>query len=377
MAWKKLFCKGAGNHGTLAFFKNRLGRTAVSHEPKKSVDATIEFFDTVTKGHWLGCACEILKITSLDDPVVLPPQVEKGSPREKLAYVQNLARKVVDRLSLVESAFVNTTSDTANDGDATSSEDDTTCETASEEDRKFNYSRVLCHYGSLVAEFRDAWAEGDGERVVRCWKFFMLHFKASGHTKYALEGLRLQFQLQVLSASLAHQIMHHRFVNTRGGLGNNIPCDLYNEHVNKLVKIIIQNMGSNLTEASLQRAVRCVSTLHAICKHFDAATQVPAVTSAHSTKSDLLDIGKVVSVVLQHNLLNKQDSPRKHHFFPEINLNPLDKLDREKLKAWIKKKKTEYGMCKGKYRQREADLCVDESESSSESDSGCIHVPYM
>ena len=355
VAWKKLFRKGAGDHGTLAFFRNKLGRIAVSHEPKKSVDATIEFFDTVTKGHWLGCACEILEITSLDDPIVLPPQVEKGRPRDKLAYVKDLASKVVERLSLVESAFLNTTT---NDGDTT----------IDAEDRKFNYTRVLCHYGSLATEFRDAWGEGDGERVVRCWKFFMLHFKAAGHTKYGLEALRLQFQLQVLSASLAHQIMHHRFVNTRGGLGNNIPCDLYNEHVNKQVKIIIQNMGSNLTEASLQRAVRCVSTLHAICKHFDAAAQVPAVTSAHSTKSDMLDIGKVVSVVLQNNLLKKQDTPRKHHFFPGININPLDKLDREKLKAWIEKKKTEYGMCKGKYRQREADLCVD--ESSSESDSG-------
>ncbi len=96
---------------------------------------------------------------------------------------------------------------------------------------------------------------------------------------------------------LVHQITWHRFVNTRGGLGNNIPCDLYNEHVNKLVKVIIQNMGPNLTEQSLKRAVRCVSPLHAICKHFDAATHVSVTTSAHTTKSDLLDIEKVVKAV--------------------------------------------------------------------------------
>ena len=357
VAWKKLFCKGAGNHGTLTFFRNKLGRTSVSKEPKKSVDATIEFLDTVTKGHWLAYACEILKIGNLDDPVTLPSHVMKGRPCEKLAYVHSIARKVVERLSLVESAFTNEVASYQRPSEASDT-------TTTAEDRKFNYTRVLCHYGALVTEFRDAWAEGDGERVVRCWRMCMLHFKEAGHTKYALEALRLQFQRQVLSPSLSHQITWHRFVNTRGGLGNNIPCDLYNQHVNKLVKNIIQNMGSNLTETSLQRAVRCISQLHAICKSFDAATNVPAVTSAHSSKSDSVDIRKVVSVVLQHDLLNKQETPRKHYFFPAMSHNPLEKLDRQKVKTWIQNKKTEYGMCKGKYRQREADLYVDESDSS-------------
>lgn len=254
MAWKHLYSKSSSDYGTLAFFRSRLNRVAVSKEPKKSVDATVEFFTTVVRGHWLACACEILGIASLDAPFSLPPQVVKGSAREQLAYVRSIAQTVVDRLTVVESAFLGT----SNVGD--------------EVDRVYSYTRVLCHYGALVTEFRDAWAEGDGKRVVQCWRLCMPHFKATGCTKYSLEALRLQIQLQTVSPNLAHQITWHRFVNTRGGMGNNIPCDLYNEHVNKLVKIIIQNMGSNLTEQSLQRAVRCVSPLNAICKTFDAAT---------------------------------------------------------------------------------------------------------
>ena len=73
-------------------------------------------------------------------------------------------------------------------------------DSSEESDRVYSYTRVLCHYGALMEEFRDGWREGDGERVVRCWKLFMLHFKASGATKYALEALRLQFQLKTLSA---------------------------------------------------------------------------------------------------------------------------------------------------------------------------------
>lgn len=195
----------------------------------------------------------------------------------------------------------------------------------------------------------------------------MLHFKASGSTKYALEALRLQIQLKISSPNLAHQITWHRFVNTHGGLGRNIPCDLYNEHINKLVKIIIQNMGPNLTEQSLQRAVRCVSPLHAICKNFDAATNVPATTSAHSTKSDTTDIGKVVSVVLQWSLLTKQATPREHFCFPSISLNPLCKLDRKQVKSWINKKTAEYGTHKGTFDLRAA--AVPEDAEPSECDS--------
>lgn len=90
----------------------------------------------------------------------------------------------------------------------------------------------LCHYGSLVMEFRDAWAEGDGDRILRCWRLFLPHFRASGRTKYSLEAFRLQLQVNVvLSPNLAHQVKWHRFVNTKGGFGNNIPLrkHLYRE----------------------------------------------------------------------------------------------------------------------------------------------------
>lgn len=106
------------------------------------------------------------------------------------------------------------------------------CGTLDTDDNVYNYARVLCHYGSLCLEFRDAWAEGDGERVIRCWKLFLPHFKATGRTKYSLEALRLQFQTSaILSPNLAHQVKWHRFVNVKGCAGKNIPCDLYNEHI--------------------------------------------------------------------------------------------------------------------------------------------------
>ena len=182
---------------------------------------TLDLLDTVIKGHWSACACNVLGISSLDDPITLPSGMLKAKPIEQRRYIEDIARKVVDRMTLVDSAFQD-------------------CDTPDIADKVYNYARVLCHYGSLSMGFRDAWAEGDGDRVLRCWRLFMPHFKDAGRHKYSLEAFRLQVQVNVnLSPNLAHQVKWHRFVNTRGGLGKNIPCDLHNEHMNKLIKSII------------------------------------------------------------------------------------------------------------------------------------------
>ena len=101
------------------------------------------------------------------------------------------------------------------------------------EDGVYNYARILCHFGSLVMELRDAWQEGDGQRVFfGVGKLFLPHFKAAGCTKYSLETLKLQIHSGITcSPNLAHQITWNQFVNVRGVAGNNIPCDLFNEHI--------------------------------------------------------------------------------------------------------------------------------------------------
>ena len=293
------------------------------------------------KGLWVSSACDILGISSPTAPLVLPPNVARGPASDKLAFVRGIALKVVERLTLVDSALL---------GDPDSSE---------ESDRVYSYTRVLCHYGALMEEFRDGWREGDGERVVRCWKLFMLHFKASGATKYALEALRLQFQLKTLSPNLAHQVKWHRFVNTHGGLGRNIPCDLHKEHVNKLIKQNIRNQGPNLTEQSLQRAVRSSAALDELSKHFEAASNVPAVTTAHSTRSDAGDVEKVASIALCHNILVKQARNRTHFSFQKISSDPLVKLDRTKTLSWIAEKKTEFRKNRGRFKSRPVEVEVD------------------
>jgi len=291
------------------------------------VNATVDFLMTVTKGHLLAAACRIFGVEKLTSTLPLPSGISKCSYSEQYEYVCGIATAVVEKCTLVDESFIGGEVDDQND-------------------HVHNYAKVLCHYGSLLMEFMDAWAEGDSERVYRCWRLFLPHFKAFNRTKYSVEALRLQFQVSaVLSPQLAHQVMYDTFVNTRGGIGRNIPCDLYNEFVNKLLKHIITSMGSNITEESLQRAARSVSTLQAICKKFDHESNVPVGTQAHSTKSDVQDVAKVIAVVID----KKQG--RAHKSYPDFKLNPLCKWDRDNTKEWIKMKVKEFEKLRGAFRE--------------------------
>ena len=212
---------------------------------KKAVDANIDFLVTVVKGHLLASACEELGIANPDDSISLPLTIQRALVQRKWEYISHLASQIVEKNTLI----------------------DITSYVADTEDKIYNYTRVLCHYGCLVLEFRDAWGEGDGERIFHCWWLLLPHFKASGRTKYSLEALRIQLQAKsLLSPRLAHQLIWDRFINTRGGQGNNIPNDLYNEHIVKQVKKIVHCMGPKLSEKALQTASRAVTFIHSICK---------------------------------------------------------------------------------------------------------------
>ena len=57
------------------------------------------------------------------------------------------------------------------------------------DDRVFTYSCNFMTMALLERDFQDAVHEMDGPRLLRIWKFKMLHFKDAGRTKYALEEM--------------------------------------------------------------------------------------------------------------------------------------------------------------------------------------------
>ncbi len=122
-------------------------------------------------------------------------------------------------------------------------------------------------------------------------------------------------------------------VNVHGGLGNNIPFDLHNEHVNKLFKEIITNIKANLTDEAMQRSARSVTTLHEI-QVIDKSLEF-LWAHAHSTRPDGSDVTRVASVVSRNHILSVR--PKVFHSrFRSISANPLSNLGKKKLLAYSK-----------------------------------------
>ena len=180
---------------------------------------------------------------------------------------------------------------------------------------------------------------------------------------YALEAVRLQMQLASLPPRLVHKITWGRFVNTHGGLGHNLPCDFHNEHVNKLIKEHIKHMGSNFSQKAITNVARSVSFMEVVTNKFDQQCGIHAESSAHSTRSDVDDVKKVVSIVLREKLWDIKKG-RKFYKFKTMSSNPLKRLNRDKLTSWMTEKIKQYKV----YRQlQEGDVSdIEDNDSSTD-----------
>lgn len=115
-------------------------------------------------------------------------------------------------------------------------------------DHVFEYAREIISLGCFYLEFSDAIREGDGKRVLRCWRYLLPLYWNSCRTNYANEVLLMLYQHDfALSPMHASQLIWGRFVNTHGKPGMNIPADLHMEHLNRVVKEAIRGLGSNQT----------------------------------------------------------------------------------------------------------------------------------
>ena len=88
------------------------------------------------------------------------------------------------------------------------------------DDKITGYATELLILGLLYVEFTDAIHEGDGNRILRCWRFMLLLFRISGRTNYYIEALRMLCSYSfLLSPRQATQLHWSRCINTSGRPG--------------------------------------------------------------------------------------------------------------------------------------------------------------
>lgn len=185
------------------------------------------------------------------------------------------------------------------------------------------YGKEVLSLGLLYLEYKDAIKEGDGLRVLRCWKYLQLIFTASQRKNYAIEAFNLICQyIYYLSPQLAQQLLYSRFINVHGRVGYNIPCDLHMEHLNRIVKETMHHLGANKTERAIVRSSKCSQVLKSLLSNFDVRTGLKYISGSHVRASESSDIEQMVSV-LSSNKVFRNLGKRNHHNFNNFRSNKV------------------------------------------------------
>ena len=128
----------------------------------------------------------------------------------------------------------------------------------------------------LWRNFGDAVSEGDGDCIVRCWKFLLLYLKADGDSsrKYCLEALYFLCQINcLLSQREAYRLVWNRSVKMKTGLGGNIPIDLAMEHYIRIVKLLKRKLGPNQNNNhTFQRYIKALGFTKVLLEGYDEST---------------------------------------------------------------------------------------------------------
>lgn len=99
------------------------------------------------------------------------------------------------------------------------------------------------------------------------WKYLFLIFNTRHRYNYAKEAAILLMQYHyVFSDWQRMQLLTSRFINTKGRMGCNLPCDLQIEHLNRRLKGIICHQGSNIKPSSLVTASKVIGIIDGICR---------------------------------------------------------------------------------------------------------------
>ena len=285
--------------------------------PKSNFNACDDFIQTVTISQILTIALDILGMESLESTpsMVLIPSPETfwmKSMEERKSTLAKICRKICTSIDFslhkrpVRSA-----------------------------DNVYEYNKHLLSIGCFYMEFKDAIREGDGKRVLCCWRYMLPLFRFTQHKNYCIEAFNLLCQYSFrLPPRQAEELIWSRFINTHGVPGRNIPLDLHLEHLNRLCKTSIAHLGPNKMEEGIVRCSNILGTIQAVLDIFDNDNDVLSPSGSYHRASFKKDLQTLVKEL--HKLEAFKVIPgRKYKTFP----NPVNRLHSKPMEdmiSWIK-----------------------------------------
>ena len=301
---------GAADHGSLYQLRNILGRTNVGKDPTRDFNAYEDFFLEVISGHIIAAFHELK--TANFNPLLDWMKDDK----QRKEILLKISTEIVEKF--VNFSYNQSDKSTPND-------------------QVQEYAIQVLSLGCFYLEFSDSIKEGDGERILRCWRYLLPMFWNSGRTNYANEVMKMLYQHDYeLPPALKKQLLWGRCINVHGRRGKNIAADLFMEHLNRTVKECIKCLGANQTDTAILRVSHALGTLVPVLDQFDRVNNVPDISGTHTRKNPDKDIQVIVKELQKSNIFKSIPS-RKHNTVPHPR-NVLHGRPKKDLEEWMVKK---------------------------------------
>ena len=352
-------------------------------EVKKKFSACKQFFNLESDARIISATLNVLGIQSLDgvpEEDIVPKAIHEASLETRKAFLKELCFKVVDKFVLREEEmgrlvkklekgkdndvgmlpngrfpcrYAGCKKSFVRDGKAREDHEKAHglhkeqsaaghLDETVDRDDMLNYQYALLEYGMLFRNFSDAVSEGDGQRTIRCWKFFLMFLKGDGQRscKYALEGLNIMCQVYaILSPRDAHRLIWNRSVKAKSGIGENIPLDLALEHFNRVLKQVIKNMGPNAAnEKAVNRFAKAMGVTKQLMDNFDLDCKVLRRAGHHIAKAATSDLKKIVAELVKFDVFTLH-ADRKYKKFVEVEPSLLSNFKMDSMFKWINEHK--------------------------------------
>lgn len=169
------------------------------------------------------------------------------------------------------------------------------------------------------------------------WKFLLVIFNSSNHSNFAKEAVHLLLSLTTFfSERQKAQLTWSRCINTKGRRGANIPSDLHMDHLNWRLKIVLRNLGANITPASVVKAVKSIAAVQQVRHTFEEQTSPSSPSDHHHPYPRFgKDFSMVLSILEEENVFVAA-CKRNHETF-NLKCGLLEKVTR---RALLKKVQT-------------------------------------
>lgn len=381
--WKRLYdCGSSMDGGTLHQLRNLINRVNVGPKAVKSQASEVEdFLELVINCHLLAAVMHFFGMSSTKDAPSrnqFPPHM---SPEQMGNLLQDRMLKVVDQYVVpqefvyaLEANVSQDPSSTLHNPHVSSIQHDhsycvqeqalpsqhrrlpafitglTTAPRSTIEVRRqvkdsvFDYASAILNDGLLLLEFKDSIREGDGNRILHCWKVLLLYFKTYNRTNYSREAFNLISAVNARSSKrIASQLKWSRVVNPSGKVGRNIPVDLYNEHINRTAKDYVHGHGANISEQSIIQCGKSLEGMSAVVTNFDSVNAVRPPSSQHTRANTERDESLVLEELTKKSRVFDYIPGRVHGCskLRHIQPNIANVIDKDKFVSWLSEQKEE------------------------------------